>query len=130
MKQGESERLAELRDRLWDQLREAIPGIERTSHSVPTLPNTLHARFPGTTGNALLAAAPEIAASTGSACHAGSEEPPGAILALGVAREAALGSIRLSLGHGSTRESTATAAAALIGAWRSVTGGNNHGHGR
>lgn len=130
MRQGESERLAELRDRLWEQLSGSIPGIEWTARPAAKLPNTLHVRFPRASGNAVLAAAPEIAASTGSACHAGSEEPPSAIVALGVPPQEALGSVRLSLGHGSTAESTATAAGALIRAWQSVAGGNNHGHGR
>jgi cysteine desulfurase len=125
--EGEPERLAELRDRLWDRLRAAIPGLERTSESADTLPNTLHVRFPGTTGNDLLAAAPEVAASTGSACHAGSQEPPSAITALGVPETEALGSIRLSLGHGSNVESIERAGNTLIGAWKRLTGGNNHG---
>jgi len=47
---------------------------------------------------------PEIAASTGSACHAGSTEPSAVLLAMGLARERALGALRLSLGRGSTKE--------------------------
>ncbi len=130
MRHGESERLADLRDRLWEQLSGSIPGIEWTARDAAKLPNTLHVRFPRATGNAVLAAAPEIAASTGSACHAGSEEPPSAIVALGISPQEALGSVRLSLGHECTAKSTATAAGALIRAWQSVVGGNNHGHRR
>ena len=121
--EGATQRLAGLRDSLWQRLDAAIPGLVRTTGPAPTLPNTLHLRFPRVTGNALLAATPEIAASTGSACHAGSDRPPAGIVALGVPEEEALGSVRLSLGHGSTEEDLAAAAAALIRSWNSLAGG-------
>jgi cysteine desulfurase len=59
-------------------------------------------------------------ASTGSACHADSEEPSATLTALGIARVQALGAVRLSLGRGTTNENVADAAADLAGAWRSV----------
>jgi cysteine desulfurase len=127
---GESERLAMLRDRLWRRLREQIDGLAWTSENAPTLPNTLHLRFPEVSGNLLLAAAPEVAASTGSACHAGRDEAPSAIVALGIPEEEAIGSVRLSLGHGLTNETIDRAADALIRAWRSARGGNKDGNRR
>lgn len=127
---GESARLTGLRERLWDALKAAVPGIRRTAEGVPTLPNTLHVRFPGIRGNALLARVPEIAASTGSACHAGSDEPPAAIVAIGASKEDALGSIRLSLGRGTDAESIDLAARLLAEGWRGVLGGNADGPGR
>ena len=45
---------------------------------------------------------PEIAASTGSACHAGSTKPSAVLLAMGLSNEQALGALRLSLGRWST----------------------------
>ena len=65
-------------------------------------------------GNALLAAAPEVAASTGSACHAGVSEPSAVLLAMGLPPEEALGSVRLSVGRYTTAEEVDAAAAALI----------------
>jgi cysteine desulfurase len=91
---------------------------------VATLPNTLHVRFPGTSGNAVLSATPEIAASTGSACHSGIDRPPAAIVALGVPEEEAVGSVRLSLGHGTDPETVERAADYLIRGWRAASGGN------
>jgi cysteine desulfurase len=124
---GGSGRLAGLRERLWSGLRAEIPGIRRTSEGTPTLPNTLHVRFPGVTGNALLAATPEVAASTGSACHAGSDRPPEALLAMGVPEQEALGSVRLSLGRSSDEEKVDRAVRHLAMGWRSIAGGNPDG---
>ena len=54
-------------------------GVVLNGHPTERLPNTLNASFVGLIGAELLAAVPEIAASTGSACHDGSREHlPGA----------------------------------------------------
>jgi cysteine desulfurase len=68
------------------------------------LPNTLNISIQGVIGEELLRQMPEIAASTGSACHAGSTEPSAVLLAIGLDREQALGALRLSLGRWSARE--------------------------
>ena len=39
-------------------------------------------------------------ASTGSACHADSEDPSAVLIALGIPHDQALGAVRLSLGRG------------------------------
>ena len=110
-------RLAALRERLWQALSAGVPGLRRLG-GTDTLPNTLSVLFPGVVGNDLLDAAPSIAASTGSACHAGSSRPSAIVLALGIAPEAALGAVRLSLGRASEAAEVDAAAAALIGAYR------------
>jgi cysteine desulfurase len=111
-------RLRSLRVELWRRLVDAVPGIELNGHPTLRLPNTLNVRFPSVSGNTILAGAPEIAASTGSACHAGGESASAVILAMGRAPGEALGSVRLTLGRGSSREDIATAAVALARAWR------------
>ncbi|MCK9462837.1 MAG: cysteine desulfurase [Proteobacteria bacterium] len=116
-------RLSSLTTRLWDALARGVPGIALNGHPVARLPNTLNVRFPGVRGGALLAAAPEIAASTGAACHAGGEEASVAITAMGVPAEAALGSVRLSIGRGTTEADVDLAAAALSRAWRELSDG-------
>lgn len=123
--EGESQRLVLLRERLWSALRTAVPGIRRTAGDAQILPNTLHVRFPGVTGNAVLAATPGVAASTGSACHSGIDRPPAAILALGIAEADAVGSVRLSLGHGSSAEGVDRAAKLLAEGWLRVKEGGN-----
>ncbi len=117
----EGERVSRLRDRLWGLLREAVPGIAMNGCPGDRLPNTLSVRFPGVSGNALLASCPGIAASTGSACHEGGDSASEVILAMGIPEAEAIGTVRLSLGRQNTREEIEVAAARLIKAWTKLT---------
>ena len=99
---------------LWGRLAADVPGLALNGHLELRLPNTLNVRFPGATGDAVLAGAPEVAASTGSACHEGHESASAVILAMGVAPEEALGSVRLTLGRGTNEGELARAAEALV----------------
>jgi len=112
-------RVRALRDRLWEQLAQAIPQLALNGHADNRLPNTLNVRFPQISGEALLAATPQIAASTGSACHDGDESASTVLLAMGIPAKAALGSIRLTLGRATTGSEIDRASTALAGAWRS-----------
>lgn len=103
-----------LRDELWEKLRGAIPGMKLNGHPTERLPNTLNVSFPEARGSAVLAAAPEIAASTGSACHEGGETASAVLLAMGIGADVALGAVRLSLGRSTTREQIAAAGTALV----------------
>jgi cysteine desulfurase len=116
----ESARVQTLRDELWSLLRADIPGLELNGHETRRLPNTLNVRFPGVRGSALLAGAPEVAASTGSACHEGGESASAVLLAMGLSDDDALGSVRLSLGRSTTHDDVHRAAESLVCAWRSV----------
>jgi len=113
----DASRIAALKERLWRALAAGVPGLKRLGGSC-TLPNTLSVLFPGVIGNALLDATPAVAASTGSACHAGSSTPSAIVLALGIAPGQALGAVRLSLGRNSDAAQIDAAAAALIEGYR------------
>ncbi|MEZ4238086.1 MAG: cysteine desulfurase family protein [Myxococcota bacterium] len=115
--QAEGARQASLRDELAGRLREAVPGLVVTAERAPRLPNTLHVRFPGVTGATILARCGSVAASTGSACHDGIEQPSQVLLAMGIAPGDALGAVRLSLGRSTTASEVVAAAAALAAAW-------------
>jgi len=119
---AEAARIRVLRDRLWDHLAAAVPGLALNGHREARLPNTLNVRFPRASGNAVLADATRIAASTGSACHVGHESASAAILALGVSAEEAIGSVRLTLGRGTTEVDVDEAANALVESWHRVAG--------
>jgi cysteine desulfurase len=106
------------RDALWTMLAAAIPGLALNGHSDARLPNTLNVRFPGVSGDALLARAPDIAASTGSACHTGHTTAPAAIVAMGITPEDARGSVRLTVGRATSEGDITRAADSLIKAWR------------
>jgi cysteine desulfurase len=114
-------RMAALRDRLHGRLAAAIPGLQLNGHPIERLPNTLNLSFPAVAGWQVLAAAPAVAASTGSACHAGEHAASGVLAAMGLTQEAAVGAVRLSLGRFTTEAEIDSAADALIGAWMSLT---------
>ena len=73
-------------------------------HPTRRLPNTLNVSFEGLDSDGLLAEVPEIAASTGAACHAHSREPSAVLTAMGAPPRLALGAVRFSLGRGNTAE--------------------------
>ena len=113
--QAEHDRQVALRERLWSGLSAGVEGIVRTvDPAVATLPNTLHVRFEGHVGADVLARAPEVAASTGSACHTDHEAPSGVLGAMGIPAASAKGSVRLSLGRRTTEADVDRAIAALV----------------
>lgn len=97
-------RQTELQDRLHQRLLDQSNRVHLNGHLTERLPNTLNVSFAGVDSSALLAAIPELAASTGSACHSGQTEPSAVLVAMGVPRELALGAVRLSLGRWTTEE--------------------------
>lgn len=112
-------RLKALRDQLHLQLLAEVPGLRLNGHAEQRLPNTLNVSFPGVSGHDLLArAAPDLAASTGSACHAGSQGVSGVLGAMGASPERAAGAVRLSVGTGTTSADIDRAARALIDVWK------------
>lgn len=109
-----SQRVQRLRDLLWQRLIEQVKApIALNGHETQRLPNTLNIRIGGYVGEEILAATPEIASSTGSACHAGNTEPSGVLTAMGLAREQALGALRLTLGRWSNEAEIERAAILL-----------------
>ena len=107
-------RVRVLRDRLHEALAAAIPGLVLNGHPEHRLPNTLNVSVPGVLGRRILDACPEVAASTGSACHEGEDVVSGVLGAMGVPLEVALGALRLTLGLLTTAEEIEAAAAALV----------------
>jgi cysteine desulfurase len=77
----------------------------------------LNVLFSGASGRRILEACPGVLASTGSACHADSEEPSAILTALGIPCDKALGAVRLSLGRATTREDIERAATEFAKAW-------------
>lgn len=109
----------ELRDLFWDLLHERFgAGVSLNGHPVERLPNTLNVNFHGQSGAELLARMPEVAASTGSACHAGSVTLSPVLEAMGVRPEEGMGAIRFSLGRSTTREEILETVERLVAARR------------
>ncbi len=117
----ETGRIARLRDDLWAALSAGVPGLTRNTVG-GVLPNTLNVSFPGVSGRDLLALADGVAASTGSACHAGEEQPSGVLLAMGLTPDRARGAVRLSLGLATTAEDIERATSVLCSAYQGLRG--------
>jgi cysteine desulfurase len=112
-----TDRLRTLRDRLWQRLRESLgEDVILNGHPDQRLPNTLNINFIGHVGAALLQAVPEIAASTGSACHEGHVELSPVLKAMGIAPDLGRGAVRLSVGRFTTEAEVDRAAELLVGA--------------
>lgn len=120
MLEREAKRFSGLTGDLFAALQREIPDIILVGDPQRRLPNTLNVLFPNASGRKLLEKCPRVMASTGSACHADSEEPSAILTALGIAHDKALGAVRLSLGRGTTKEDIAVAAQALVEAWQRV----------
>lgn len=102
----ERARLGDLRDDLAAELRRAVPDLVIHGEGSPRAPHVLNVGVPGADSEALLMHLDMagIAASGGSACSTGSVEPSHVLLAMGVSRPLAAGSVRFSLGHETTIE--------------------------
>jgi cysteine desulfurase len=99
----EAEAIQALRDRLEAGLD---PDVIVHGQGTERLPNTTLASFPGLEGEALLLKLSQagICVSVGSACTTGQREPSHVLKALGVDPALARGTLRFSLGRGTTAE--------------------------
>jgi cysteine desulfurase len=94
----------ELRDLFWDLLQNKFGDrVVLNGHPIERLPNTLNVSFVARIGAEILGRLPGVAASVGSACHAGSLELSPVLRAMGVAPEVGMGAVRFSLGRTTTR---------------------------
>lgn len=102
-RRAENARQSGLRDRLVAGVT-GLPHVELTGHPTERLPNSASFVVDGINGGDLVAALDleGVEASTGSACSTGSVEPSHVLLAMGIDRELASGSLRLSVGEGTT----------------------------
>lgn len=98
------ERIRELRDYFWQALQ-GLYGerVVLNGHVDHRLPNTLNVSFVGQIGSEVLNRLDGVAASTGSACHAGRVELSPVLAAMGVSEHAGMGAVRFSLGRSTTR---------------------------
>jgi cysteine desulfurase len=95
-------RYARLRDRLWDGIAAKVPRVSRNGDPGHVLANTLNLAFLDTPGELLLQALDleGIAVSAGAACASGSVEPSHVLVAMGISKAEARGTLRFSVGHG------------------------------
>ena len=95
---------AELRNKLEDGLKKAIPDIQLNGHPVNRLPNTVNISFKGADAVSILKNSPDIAASASSACESGTSGSNYVLRAMGVDEDSAASAIRFSLGRFTTEQ--------------------------
>lgn len=109
-----------LRDGLWQRLQDHFgERIVLNGHPSERLPNTLNVSFRGHHGHEILSRLPNLAASTGSACHAGSLHISPVLAAMGASEEVGLSAVRFSLGRNTTQNEIETVVARLVDCLRS-----------
>jgi cysteine desulfurase len=111
-------RVRTLRDRLARGLSESVPSCFFNGDERRKVAGNCHVGFRGVEAEALLVLLDRrgVSAAAGSSCSSGATEPSHVLEAMGVARDDALASIRLSLGFASTVGDVDVALEALPGA--------------
>ncbi len=94
----EQSRILKLRERLWEGISQ-LPGIQLNGHHQRRIAGNLNISFSGLEGMNLLPAMSELAISTSSACTSAREEVSYVLLSMGLSREQALSSVRISVGR-------------------------------
>jgi cysteine desulfurase len=120
-------RLAALRDELARRLQSTVPDLAVNAESSLRAPHLLSIAVHGADSEALLMHLDlaGVAASSGSACSTGAVEPSHVLVAMGVPREAALGTIRFSFGRESSMQDvdrTAEVVPAVVAKVRKLAG--------
>ncbi|KHF40447.1 cysteine desulfurase family protein [Halalkalibacter okhensis] len=102
---AQGENLLELKEHFLTLLKQSYPNqIRVNGHPTESLPNTVNVSFANKIGQEVLNAVPEIAASTGSACHSGEVTLSPVLQAMGIEPEEGKGTIRFSLGRTTTKQ--------------------------
>ncbi len=101
---AEIARLTVLRDQLVDGLQVSLDGVHETLARTDKVAGSAHVCVEGIESESLLFLLDEaeVCASAASACASGAMEPSHVLAAMGVPRERALGSLRMTLGHTTT----------------------------
>ena len=91
-------------------------GAEVNGSGAPRLPNTLNVRYAGAEADAVMACMPDVLVSSGAACGSADPAPSHVLLAMGLDADAALQSLRFSVGRPTTEQEVRTAADRVAGA--------------
>ena len=95
-----------LRDRLWEGISARVPEVRLNGHPTERLPGTCNMCFRHVESESIVLGLDlkGIGVSAGSACTSGNVEPSYVLVAMGVPLDWAMGSVRCSLGRGTTTE--------------------------
>jgi cysteine desulfurase len=112
-------RIAGQRAQFRDALAAQVPGLVVNGSEEARVAGNLSLAFPGgVTAQAIMAAAPEVCVSTGSACSSAEIEPSYVLAALGLPEARARATLRIGMGRFTSPADVDRAAAALAAAWQ------------
>jgi len=112
-------RIAGQRDRFLAALCAEVPDIRLNGHPERRVPGNLNLTFPGgVDAQAIMAAAPDVCVSTGSACSSATVEPSYVLKAIGLPEAEARATLRIGIGRFTSPADVDRAAASLAAAWR------------
>jgi cysteine desulfurase len=112
-------RIAGQRDRFLAALRAEIPGVRVNGDPERRVSGNLNLTFPGPVdAQAIMAAAPDVCVSTGSACSSAAVEPSYVLRALGIPEAEARATLRIGIGRFTSPADVDRAAASLAAGWR------------
>jgi cysteine desulfurase len=115
-------KMAKMRDRLQALLFDGIEGLVLNGHPLQRLPNTLNISVPRLEGAKILEGLPNLAASTGAACHDRSVKLSHVLAAMGVPPEIGMGALRFTVGRSNSPEQIEEASGLIVEQVRKMKG--------
>ena len=106
----ENQKIATLRNQLLEDIIKDTPNVKVNGSMEKRLAGNLNMSFQGMNNEAIIAAVPEIAISSGAACTTSTMEPSHVLLALGLSKDEAYSSLRFGIGRFNTEKDVETAA--------------------
>ena len=100
----ENLRISQLRDSLIKGIKAENPNAKINGSMEYRGAGNLNMSFPGANNEAIIAAVPDIAISSGSACTTSTMEPSHVLLALGMSKNEVYSSLRFGIGRFNTEE--------------------------
>ena len=118
--ESEAERLKQMRDGLLSNLEDNLSGLHINGGMNHRVPGNLNVSLEGVDAESLMAALPDLAFSSGSACSSASAEASYVLKAIGISTDLAESSLRIGLGRFTLEEEVAYAANRLIEEIRNI----------
>ena len=117
-------RIGGQRDLFLAALRAAVPGVMLNAADAPRVSGNANIAFPGdVSAQDIMAAAPGVCVSTGSACSSAEIEPSYVLKAIGLEEGRARATLRIGIGRFTSPADVDRAAAMLAEGWRRAVSG-------
>ncbi len=113
-------RITELRDDLLRGIKAENPNAHINGSMDNRVAGNLNMSFPGANNEAIIAAIPKIAISSGSACTTSTMEPSHVLLALGMSKDEVYSSLRFGIGRFNTAEDIQIAVESINGCMKKI----------